>query len=747
MPRPFRRSWLHPFIALVMSATCFVSPVWADEVAPNRIGSCPLPTNRSIPLPNRQDAAAHITADRAELGASGKSNMRGNVRVEQRGRAVQADELEYDRKTGDAEMTGDVRVADKNLAIQANHAQMNLNSRKGTFNDSEYQINANGGRGRAKTLISDGAGRITMQQAQYTTCNTDDGAPAWLIGANEIQLDRVEGWGDAYNTVLYASNIPIFYLPYFSFPLDDRRKSGFLMPIIGTSGNAGFDYSQPYYWNIAPNYDATLTPRIMSRRGVQLGSNFRYLWGFGNGQIDLEYLPEDEVARRDRYFGTLRHYNRLWQRASLNIDYRQVSDVNYFADLDTSLSSSAATHLPQSASVDWQPSRWFSAQALVSDYQSLTPTLASFDRPYARLPQVKARARSPHYTGLGFDVQTEATRFIHDDLTRPEGSRYDLRPEGHYVYDNGGNFLRTGAAVRYTAYELDIKGTPLTEDNLTRTVPSFNLDVGQRYYRPLSDGWMQTFEPRAYYLYTPFRNQSKLPIFDSSEPDFEFAQLFVDNRYTGIDRIGDANQLTVAGTTRLIDGSTGMERLSFSIGEIYRFDRPRVDLFDPVTGSINSAALDNSHSDLVSALEYHFTRNWSLGVSGQIDPDNGNTGRGNVRLRYRDENGQLVGLSYRYRRNLLEQTDFTASWPLGSAWAVLGRYNYSLRDNTDLESLIGLQYRSCCWAVTTAARRYVLGTLEHTEAIYIQFELTGLARIGDDFSNLLVRDTLRNGYH
>lgn len=748
VPRHSFRSWLHPiayvtlgWFALALDTTA------AQDVVPNRVGSCPLPARQSIPLPTRSDATARITADRAELGESGRSQMRGNVRIEQQGRAAEADLLDYDRKTGDASLAGNVRIADRNLSVQADSAQMNLNSSKGEFTAGEYQINRNGGRGRASTLNTDGAGRTNLRQGEYTTCDEQGSAPAWKISASEIALDSNEGEGVAYNSVLRIKNVPVLYLPYFSFPLDDRRKSGFLAPRIGSSGNAGLDIGTPYYWNIAPNYDATFTPRIMSRRGFQFGSDFRYLWPVGRGQIDLEYLPEDEVANRDRYFGTLTHSNYLGRNASLAIDYRRVSDVNYFTDLDTTLNSAAATHLPQQALIQWQPSRWFSAQALASDYQSLTPSIAKFDRPYARLPQIRLRARTPYYTGLGFDIESEAARFEHDDPTRPEGTRYDLRPAGTYVFDNGGNFVRSELALRYTGYQLDVAGTALTDGSLARTLPTFSLDMGQRYRRPLANNWVQTFEPRAHYLYTPFRNQSDLPIFDSGDPDFEFAQLFVDNRYTGIDRIGDANQLTFAGTTRLIDGEDGMERLSFSIGEILRFERPRVSLFDPVTGLTNSVPLDRSHSDLVSALEYRFTREWSLGLAAQIDPDDGDFGRGNARLRYRDDTGRLVALSYRFRESLLEQTDFSAAVPLSPAWAVIGRYNYSLRDSTDLESLIGLQYRSCCWAVTTAARRYLLGSLEHTEAIFVQFELTGLARVGDDFSKLLVRDTLRNGYY
>ncbi|MCI0355418.1 MAG: LPS assembly protein LptD, partial [Acidobacteria bacterium] len=320
--------------------------------------------------------------------------------------------------------------------------------------------------------------------------------------------------------------------------------------------------------------------------------------------------------------------------------------------------------------------------------------------------------------------------------------RFDLRPAGSYVFDNGGNFVRGEVAVRHTAYRLDETASVMVpDDSIDRTLPSFTFDLGQRYQRPLQRGWIQTLEPRLFYLYTDFEDQTNIPIFDAGEPDFEFAQLFVTNRFTGVDRVGDANQLTVAATTRFIDPRDGLVRFTASLGQIRRFEEPRVVL---PTGT----PLDEDHSDIVGAIEYRFTRFWSSGLSLQYDPSEGETNRASARIRYRDDTGRLVGLAYRFRRDLLKQTDFSFAWPISNAWSTIGRYNYSLEDNTDFETLLGAEYRSCCWAVTAAARRYIRDvSLEHTTGIYLQLELTGLGRLGDDFSRLLERDTLRNAYY
>lgn len=727
---------------------CAASAQASEDIIANRVGFCPLPQGRKIELPENAGGPAVILADKAELGEDGSSDLRGNVRVEQNGQVIEAEQLNYNRRSGAAQVNGNVYYGSRGLTIEAGAADLDLNDERAEFRDSRYQAPQTGARGRARVMKRDSDGVVTLQGADYTTCEDSAAStPAWKLSASEITLDDRTGRGTAKGTTIRLKDIPVLYLPRFSFPIDDRRKTGFLAPIVGTSSQTGLDLGAPYYINIAPSYDATITPRYMSRRGAQLATELRYLLPRGQGSLAGEYLPDDKLTGERRYLANLRHDGLFSNQASVNLEYSRASDTNYFVDLDTTLSSAAATHLPQRGTLSWQPVNWFSAQALVSDYQTLDRTIARFDRPYARLPQVRLNASSFKTQGFSFGAETEVSLFEHDDPTRPEGTRYDLRPVAAYLRDDGGTFVRSELAVRYTQYHLDLTGTTLGRDDFNRTLPSLSLDVGQRYRRQLRSGWTQTLEPRLFYLYTPFRNQSRLPIFDSAEPDFEFAQLFVNNRYTGVDRVGDANQITLATSSRLIDPASGEVKLTVFAGEIIRFESPRVAIDDPATGAMRSTPLDANHSDFIAGFDYRLSRNWSGGLTVQVDPTDGELDRGSVRLRYRDEGGTLAAVAYRYRDDLLEQTDVSVALPLGRSWAAIGRYNYSILDSTDLEALAGLQYRSCCWAVTAAARRYVLGTLEHTEGIYLQFELTGLAKVGDDFAKLLQRDTLRSSYY
>ncbi|MGH8529286.1 MAG: LPS-assembly protein LptD [Nevskiales bacterium] len=728
------------FLSLIGAAAAAEAP--QKELLPNRVGVCPLPPGRQLEMPQDPDAPAKITADSAELGEDGSTELHGKVRLEQEGKAIEAENLSYNRQTGEAKVSGGVRFGGPDLYIESESAEVDLSSERGEFRDSRFHLRGTGTRGSAAILKSTESGVVNLESADYTTCDEERGKPFWKFRAREIELDKNTGWGEAWGAQLRIKDVPVFYLPYIWFPIDDRRKSGLLPPLLGTSSRTGFDLAQPYYINIAPNYDATITPRFMSDRGLQLASEFRYLWRFAEGEIGGEYLSNDQETDENRYLFLYKHRGYITRDSALYMDYRRVSDNDYFADLKTTLSTSAATHLQQNALVAWQPANWFSSTVLVSDFQTISRTLVRFDRPYARYPQLRLNFNTPNTRGFRLELDGEATVFAHDDPARIEGSRFDLRPAGSYIFDNGANFARAEAAFRYTAYRLDeTVNVVVPDERIERSLPQFSLDLGQRYQRPLRSGWIQTLEPRLFYLYTEFEDQTDIPIFDAGEPDFVFDQLFVTNRFTGVDRIGDANQITAAATTRFIDPRDGLVRFSASLGQIRRLDEPRVTL--PAGRPLNE-----DHSDIVGALEYRYTRNWSSGLAWQYDPEEGETNRASARLRYADDTGRLLGVAYRFRRDLLKQADFSFAWPVSSAWSAIGRYTYSLEDDIDFETLLGAEYRSCCWAITAAARRYIQdASLEHTNGFYVQLELTGLGRLGDNFARLLENDTLRNAYY
>lgn len=703
--------------------------------APAMALQCPLPKTVGIPLPADPNAPTELTADSAELGDDGTSVLRGNVRLEQAGRAMQADEIRYDRETGRAIVKGNARFRTRSLSVKAESADVQIKEERGEFFNGEFAMTESHARGSADMISSDGKGSLSLDNAEYTTCSVQD--EFWTLRARRVELDNNTGWGKAWGTQLRIKDIPVLYAPYFWFPIDDRRQTGFLPPKFGDSENTGLDISAPYYFNLAPNYDATLVSRHMSERGFQLGGEFRYLSLGGDGIIGGEYVFDDERTNDDRDLVLFRHDGHLTTNSRIRANYTRVSDNNYFQDLDTRVGANAQTHLLQGARVDWQPSRWFWGSFRVQDYQTIDNNLTVAEQPYTRLPQVRLHVISPYMIGFQFGLDTEATRFEHDDNSLVTGERYDLRPRLSWKWDNGGNYIDSEAAVRYTAYRLENTAAGI-DDQPDRTLPSFNIEFGQRYERLLSDGRMQTLQPRVFYQYVDSENQDNLPVFDSGDPDFLFYRLFEENRYTGIDRIGDANHIAVAVTSRWLDADDGSVWLEYSLGQIYRFSDPEV--FLP-----GAPVPDNSRSDLLNDIQWHITQSWTTGVSAQYDTDDNEFNRGSVRLRYHDERDRLFGVAYRFRRQLLEQTDLSFGWPLGENWRAIGRWNHSIRDDEDVETLLGLQYRSCCWSITTAFRRYLNGEIgEHNDAFYVQIDLLGLAKFGDNFDQLLDRDTLRN---
>lgn len=695
--------------------------------------SCP--TQPPVVAPG-DDAAApgdspRITADNAELLDEGLSTLQGDVRLEHNGRVLEADSLFYDRQNNDIDVTGPVRVQDGDLGLVARTGQVDLDSGQGEFSDAQFSLTNGRGRGGAQRLSNPKSGVLELDDVTYTTCNPGD--DDWLLSADQLRIDQNTQIGTARNTTIRFKGVPILYSPYFSFPIGSERKSGFLVPRIGTSEKTGLDIAAPYYLNLAPNYDAILTPRLLSRRGLQMIGEFNYLTTGSHGNLAAEYLSGDNQKEdRNRHFTLWKHNARLSDNWSFGLDYSSVSDEEYFEDLDNTIGSSSQSYLNRNAQLHYQTeSGWLTFRGLMQDFQSLDRSLLNANEPHAVQPQLQLDMRSPETWILQPGVTTEFARFSRN--IGEEGNRTDVRPSLIFSLDHLSWYLKSEAAVRYTRYDLDNR-LPGLEESLTRSVPSFTLDSGLRFERLTPRGRIQTLEPRLFYVQVPFRDQADFPSFDTGEPDFEFGQLFVENRYSGIDRISDADQATLAVTSQLIDPRTGVVGLKTGLGQIYRFEDTEV----LVPGTVPT---DLGRSDVVAAAEVAWARNLSTALSLQYDPDDSRIDRGSLRMQYHPDQGTLVNLGYRFRRELLEQTDISFLYPLNKRWRAIGRWNYSLRDDQDVETLAGLEYQSCCWAMRMAYRRYVADTLGgYNDGVYLQLELTGLGRLGDNFQRLLERD-------
>ncbi len=717
---------------LLVAATFTLMPIRATAER----GSCPVPRTANIEAATTTAGTTQMTSDTAEVEEDGTSRLKGNVRLERGGNSLEADELYFNPSTGEAKVIGHASFRTPSLRVESTSALVKVDTQEGEFKNTRFALTETGSRGAAKQLKSE-AGVITLDRTHYTSCPEDD--EFWVLRADEIKLDTNTGWGEAWDSKIRILDTTVFYLPYIWFPIDDRRQSGFLPPSIGNSSDTGFDFSMPYYINIAPNYDATLIPRYMSDRGHQISGEFRYLSDHAYGEIGVEYLYKDDQTDETRDLVLYRHQGRVTRNTALHVNYTRVSDQAYFADLDNTLSASAKSYLDQRVLYSWSPGSWFNADLMASQFQTLNRNVLVSERPYKRMPRLRANLASPNVHGLRLDVNTEITQFDHEDAQLVNGWRYHVEPAVGLVLDNGAAYWNSRIALRYTAYSLE-NTAPGQDDTPDRSIPSFSSKAGLRFERLMDNGGLHLLEPRLFYLYVAEENQDDLPVFDSGDPDFRFDRLFAENRYIGNDRIGDAHHVAIAITNTWLDPRTGRIRTQLSFGQILRIDEPKV--FLP-----NSPAPDPDHSEFLTELAHHFNESWSSSLILQWDEDDAELNRASARLRYYDKQQRLFGVAYRFRRDLIEQTDLSVSWPLAENWNAIGRFNYSIEHSENIETLLGLEYTDCCWGIRGAIRRYNNGPNgEQSNGIYLELNLLGLGGFGRDYDSLLERDTLRSVY-
>jgi LPS-assembly protein len=713
-----------------------------------------LPTEGDRKLAPRDASALKVTTpDKTHYELEGKAEIR------QLDLFLHAEKITYDSETTDFTAKGPVTYQDRSLLMSANNAKGNTDLDQCTLEGVRYQLIDTRGNGVAEVAITDDADHARLTRATYSTCNLSD--QQWAFAAREMDLDRAEGIGRARDVTFRVHNVPVFWLPFMRFPLDDRRSSGFLFPNVGYSERRGFDLTLPYYFNLAPNYDATLSPRIMTERGLMLGGEFRYLTDSSTGTFAFDYLPHDrradeESAEYDQRISDSRWWYQ-WKDTTTfgghwgaSVDINRVSDNRYFEDFGRGLYSSAISFLPSSAYLNGH-GEWWNASIGGDEYQITDPTLPSQYEPYRRLPRLTFNAEHALVGAFEGGVESELVAFSKDDAL--DGRRFDIYPHLDLPLETAAYFVRPEIGYRYTAYSLDDledNGNPLlTGKHPHRGVPIFSLDSGLIFERSLKIGdeaWTQTFEPRAYYLRVPYRNQDDLPIFDTQEVPFTFGELFRSNRFVGADRQMDANNLSLALTTRFLEDSTGTERVSASIGEIRYFNDQRVQLPGvPPT--------DFGGSAYAGEIDLHLSDRWRLVLDQQWNPNTDRTDLSTVSLQNRFGDDGVVNFSYRYRRDFLEQVDVSTAIPLSPGWRVIARENYALNDplgtgphGTDgrtLESFIGIEHDTCCVAWRVIARRWVRNASgESDNALYFELEFKGVGSIGQQTDSFLRRGIL-----
>ncbi|HYQ22503.1 LPS-assembly protein LptD [Stenotrophomonas sp.] len=780
-------------------------PAMADD-KPLNWGLCPatevIPafTDAPTPVPGQDKAAASAEREQQPtdiegdqlLGTTTVPQYQGNVALRRGDQFVGTDKLSFDTDSGNYIADGNVRYQDSSIRMVAKRAEGNQESDTHKITDIQYQLVSRRGNGDAESVDLQGAvGQ--MHRSTYTTC--DPSQPVWKLSAPEIEVDNDEGFGTARNAVLRIGKVPVLWAPYFKFPIDDRRKTGLLFPQLGMSGRNGFDYTQPIYLNLAPNYDDTLMPRYMSRRGLMLDNEFRYLYNGGRGELLTSYIPNDKLRDMDRgrvMFNGYHNVDAHWQ-ARANLAW--VSDERYIEDFANRLVGVTASNLQSTIGLYGTGQDW-TAGIMADRWQLTDYTLTESALAYNRQPRVYFNWDKSLLPWVETSLYAEAVRFTHDDINLKTqnsdgeyvrtgevtrmygGSRLDIKPSISFPISGAAWYVTPTLAYRYTAYQLDrgladsIRSTVLASQNVdtstltadqlrgntspTRSLPIASLDAGLFFDRDTKIGgksFLQTLEPRLFYLRTPYRNQDDLPIFDTRDFTFSWGQLFRDSRYTGADRQNDANQLTLALSTRFIDQTTGKERFSASIGQIQYFDESRV------TVTPGGAPVEEGKSAWIADSNYMINDRWTLGATYQWDPKYKREDLASVRARYLMSNDGVVNLSYRYRinagaaanatkeeRTLLEQADLSFLYPLNERWSLVGRYYYSIQDSKPLEIIGGVQWDSCCLAVRAVARRYVRNREgELNNSIQLEFVLKGLSSLGQDTDRTLRRAIL--GYN
>jgi LPS-assembly protein len=715
-------------LILALSALCFTSTTQAWEYDPWAL--CPDPTPRQSALIDESeplDENLRLSADMGQMIIGNKVLLTGNVIGTYQGRTVFADKAIYDQTNNTLDLTGNIRFESPELDVSGSEAHFDLKNETGQFPIAAYYITQQHGRGVAQNINVIDPERVKLDTASYTTCPAEQ--EDWLIRANRVYLDQVKGRGSARHARMSFKGKPFIYLPYMSFPLDDRRKTGVLFPEVGYSNNRGAEFGLPVYWNIAPAMDATFTPRLMSYRGFQLGSEYRYLARKHNGIIGLDYTPEDKLTKEERWFYSVDLKSKPTTGLSSRIFLNSASDEDYFRDFSTNLAVSSTTHLERTGELNYR-NRYWSTLFRVQNYQTIDPEIAPSSRPYQRLPQLRADGRLDDGPGnLEYRLLSEWVHFYRENSVT--GGRLDLEPGIALPFYRPGYFIEPELSYRFTQYQLeDVTG--VGNDAITRGLPTFSLDGGLIFERPVGSGMKHTLEPRVFYLYTPYVDQDEIPIFDTIETDFSFGQLFRRDRYVGADRVGDANQVSLALTSRVLQNSSGSELLSGSIGQIFYFQ----DLQVTLPGQLPT---ETPSSNFLAEVVTEPIPRWRGSLAWQWNPDLGETDRSSASVQYLRDPRHVVNLGYRFAREDFEQTDLSMAWPMTRQWQALARWAYSIKDRDDVAFVAGLEYESCCWKSRFVARHYVNGTPggEYTTGIYFQMVFKGLGSLGTEADSIL----------
>ncbi len=672
-------------------------------------------------IPELEQDKTDLQADEADISQEDVSVFRGKV-VIRRGKArLEADHANYDYLSETLDATGSIRFTGNGMRITGTDVHADMKNNTASFNNALFYSNERAN-GTAQSIHLLDRYRLELYEATYTSCDPLD--PDWQLSADKIHLDRESQQGTAEHMVLRFQNVPFFYFPYVRFPISEQRLSGFLYPTIGNSDKLGAQFQLPYYWNIAPNYDATFTPWYMSKRGTMLQTEFRYLHSINQGELRVDYLNQDkEYLDEERNAFRWQHAGHPFKNWSTRVDYSQVSDTDYLLDFGNSLDATSTTHLTQQGKLNYEAANWhFTANA--QGYQTL-----SGGNPYERLPQLLFTSHLPELDNrLHYGLDGEWVLYSHDDDI-VQGQRLDIYPAISLPLRNSAGFITPRLAYRYTQYELtDV--TPGSETSLSRSLPTASLDSGlffERNTRVGNTALVQTLEPRLYYVYTPYRDQDDLPVFDTQQSDFNINEPIKPDFFDGPDRVEDANRLTALLSTRYLSQDSGAELLMAGIGQVYYFE-------DRLVTLPGGSPQTSSRSNIIAILTSRPSSRWLFHYDTQWDTETQKFDLHTAYLHFNHTPRQTLKLAYRFERDVLETAEAGFDWQFTPRWRFHGREIYDLLNDRNQEAELGLRYDSCCWAVAFAAKERFVTDLEPLDrSFYIELELKGLSSLSTGF--------------
>ena len=696
---------------------------------------------------------------------SGRTNLDtvidGNAELRRGTKAIRADRIEFYQPDNTVKARGNVRVSSEGNQFQGQELQIQMDNFEGYFTQPSYRFLSNGGNGQARQIDFINDKRLVAHQATFTTCERNDEAtwsPAWVISGTSFQFDTEEQIGVAKGAVLRFKDVPILAFPTISFPLSDKRKSGLLPPSFTIDSTSGAGISLPYYFDIAPNRDATVTPTVMSKRGVDLGGEFRYLERDYSGKLRANFLPSDKLRDNNNRWsyslqqtGTVKTGLAAVGNLGLNLNLNRVSDHDYARDFPRSSASLTQTLLANDASLSWSRG-YFSTAIRALKWQTLQDPLAPIVPPYDRLPQITARyarinAPVAGLNGFDWSLSGDFTRFsANSQLTlQPNSDRAVMLAQISHPWITPSGYITPKLQLHATSYSFN---SPLANGSLSasRVLPTFSLDSGLQYERQasfLGRAFIQTLEPRAFYVHTPYRDQSQLPNYDSGANDFNFATVFTENAFAGNDRISDANLLTLGLTSRLLDPATGAEAVRFGVAQRLRFTDQKVALpgLLPITDRI---------SDVLVGSSIKWVPQWSFDGTVQYNEKSRTSERSSLSARYNPGNYRVLSVSLLRQINVSNSVDVGWQWPINDLWGdkgqelgagrgqgggryyTVGRLNYSVLDKKLVDGIIGLEYDGCCWIGRIALHRSRNATASTNTRILFELELVGFSRIGDN---------------